>query len=276
MKRDDRRAWIKLAANLGLLLAQASLAAETQVWKRGPFHGFVAGSTNSSGSQAKIYEIGDLAVLSVSPDLAPNELLQKGATQALEKIQPKLSSEIKWNYVGTTPPRLPRSPESDLQPFLPFHLQDGDPETLWMSRGQARASVQPEWVRIDLPYEHPIEAVQLYPLAASDGGFPKEVAIEISPDGGHWDKGYENSNCEPPKTSEPVSYHLEPPARAKQIRITGRDFRLVNMGSASGSVGLGYAFALRGVSVLAPDGRDLAHIATGAKLTVSSLNPAYP
>src|SRR5438046_1981592 len=87
-----------------------------------------------AGPEATIYEIGDLAVLSVSPDLAPDEPLQIDPPSTPQKIQPRLSSEIKWNYVGTTPPRLPRTAESDLQPFLPFHLQDDDPETLWMSR----------------------------------------------------------------------------------------------------------------------------------------------
>jgi hypothetical protein len=185
----------------------------------------------------QVRHIGDLPVLKVSPDFYPDVEIQAGTNNPAEKITPKTSREITHNYVGATPPRLPRSEAYDLQPFQRVHLLDGDHETLWMNRGQARPNVQPEWVRIDLPYEQLIRQVTLWPMSPETGGWPANITLQVSRDGMDWKTVYHAPDHPPLTEDGPVNlpFDLQP---VKQVLLTVRDLRKVTLVSASGAVGI--------------------------------------
>ena len=222
----------------------------------------------------RIYYIGDLPVSRESPDFYPVQSLQADNENPLIKLAAKTSKEIRSNYVGATPPRLPRSHEFDVQPFKRVHIIDGDRQTLWMNRGQATATQEPVWVRIDLPYETDIRQVTLWPLPPDNGGWPANITVEVSRDGDRWDRVYHTPDHAPLPGSCPVELPFTP-RPAKQIRVTVKDLRLVQLGGREGTVGMGYGLCVSGIDVLSPAGDNLALLSKGAGVTVSSTNYGY-
>ena len=113
-------------------------------------------------SGAPIYSFGNIGyIYGISPDLLPGAQMQEGNTHPKTKIKPKKSWEIKRGLLGATSEMSVRSPWTDSQPFLPIHLIDGDPETIWCSWGCDGADARPEWIRIDLPMETQVSQVNL-------------------------------------------------------------------------------------------------------------------
>lgn len=222
----------------------------------------------------QVYTIGDLPILQVSPDFYPQTQIQANNTNPKTKIRPKRSQDISHNYVGTTPPRLPRSEAFDLQPFRRVHLIDGDRSTLWMNRGQARANVQPEWVRIDLPYEMAIKQVTIWPINPQDGGWPADITVQISRDGCDWQSVYHTPDHAPLTVYGPIHLPFSI-QQAKQIRITAKQLRTVSLGAAAGAVALGYGFCISDIDVINDQGDNVALLSKGAGVTVSSTNYGY-
>ena len=221
-----------------------------------------------------VIHIGDLPVLLQSPTFFPVRLQEHNDT-ALRKIRPRSSHEIRSNFVGATPPRLPRTEAFDLVPFHRTHLIDNDRETLWMSRGQARAKVQPEWIRIDLPYEMSVSRIVLRGLVESNGGWPLDLKVLASRDALEWRPVGELSN-KSSESAERLRIFDVSEGPVKQIQIIGSDFQTVNLQSGTeGAVALGHGFCLSGVEVFNDDQENVALLSKGAGVTVSSTNYGY-
>ncbi|MCJ7737889.1 MAG: hypothetical protein MUQ10_11365, partial [Anaerolineae bacterium] len=98
-----------------------------------------------------VYAYGYTNVLAESPDLVDDARVQLDNDAPLVKIHPKKSQEINSNRLGTSAPRMPRTPQNDYLPLECIHLIDGDLETCWSSRTQPQPDVEPAWIRLDLP-----------------------------------------------------------------------------------------------------------------------------
>ena len=235
-----------------------------------------------------------------SPEFYPGVKMQDGNDKPINKIPLKKSWEIKNNYVGFCNEMVPRTRINDSQPFLPIHLIDGDPETIWSSFETFAMDARDEWIRIDLPIESDISSVTLTSIknymGLTEGGhhrpqwhwgcaWPKALKVQISKDAWHWDTVYECSdisgcdeNCcmdQPADFAcvgdadnpDCITIKLKEPARAKQILITGKEFSKIGYE--------GYMFSINGVEVYSPKGRNLALISNGAGVTVSSTSNAH-
>ena len=222
---------------------------------------------------ARIVHLGDLPVLRESPTFFPVRI-QLQNQNPLRKIQPKSTREITSNYVGATPPRLPRTEAFDLVPFHRVHLIDGDTKTLWMCRGQAKSKVQPEWIRIDLPYEMELSRIVLRGLEESAGGWPAEIKVLSSRDSLNWLATEEvRIESDPTKETHRVfQFGSEP---IKQIKIVGKDFQTVKLYGAEGAVELGHGFCLSEVEAYDNNQENVALLSKGAGVTVSSTNYGY-
>ena len=218
-----------------------------------------------------VYAFGYTYVYGVSPDLQPSVQLQQGNSRPWTKIRPKKSWEIKSNKFGSTPAREPKTAANDDQPWLSLHLIDGDPETAWVSRGQAQPNVEPVWIRIDLPVESTIKSVALvpYPKGSSKVGqaFARQLEIKVSRDAWHWETVYENDNLPTPDPIKLQEFSFSP-RLAKQIWIVGKEF-------PTQVINFGYCFSLGEVEVRDEAGSNLALISRGAGVTVSSTFTGY-
>ncbi|MBI4552111.1 MAG: discoidin domain-containing protein [Candidatus Latescibacteria bacterium] len=215
---------------------------------------------------APVYGFGDTFIYGVSPDFQPGVQFQDGNTRPKTKIHPKKSWEIRENKMGATPPRMPRSPLMDEQPFLSIHLIDGDPETYWCSRGQIQPDVEPVWIRIDLACETRANAVVLVPRN-DNVGWPEELTINVSQDAWHWETVYENLHAVPPATPTPQAFAFTP-RPVKQVWIIGKRFpqRVDHFNRC---------FSLAEVQVIDDQGENVALASRGAGVTVSSTNYGY-
>src|SRR5207249_1671642 len=107
---------------------------------------------------------------------------------------------IKSNLCGSTfEMGEPRTPYNDSAPFLPIHLIDGDPNTVWSSFEFLVPDARPEWIRIDLPAERQVASVALICAKQFNYGdygkaLPKELEIRTSRDAWHWETVYTNRN----------------------------------------------------------------------------------
>ena len=207
-----------------------------------------------------VYGFGFSYIYGLSPDLASAAVLQQGNESPTKKIVPKKSWQIKSNRIGATPPRMPRTARSDIQPLLGVHLIDGDPETHWCSRGQNRSTVEPAWLRIDLARETEIHSIEIVPRD-DNLGMPKHLTVRLSRDGWNWDTVYDNQNHPHPADAQPQTIEFAP-TRAKQIWIVGHDLRICYMTS--------HIFSVAEVRVLDKEGENVALLSQGAAVTVSS------
>lgn len=233
---------------------------------------------------APVYAFGYTYVYGVSPDLDSAVALQRDNSNPWQKIHPKKSWEITNNKLGSTPAREPKSAGNDDQPLLSVHLIDGDPDTIWCSRGQTQPDVEPVWIRLDLPIETRIHSVVLVPHREGKGSesmrapdwapkrraagqaFPGELAIMVSQDGWHWETVYENPHFVPSSPAEPQEFQFE--ARpAKQIRIVGRRVPPV--------LNFGHCMSLAAVEAYDEYNQDVALVSRGTGITVSSTHMGY-
>jgi len=231
-----------------------------------------------------IYGYGELFVYGLPPDFQPGNEMQVGNRDERRKIRPKKSWEIKSNYFGATPPRVPRTAHMDYQFNLPVNLIDGEPETCWVSRGQPRPDQQPEWIRIDLAQETTIREVVLLTRARPlpERGFPdywdlgpdaryvspmpRRLTVKVSRDEWHWETVYETADL-PHRTETGAEIHLQlEPCRAKQLWLMGEEFGLLHRGPYSHW----FTWCLAGVQVLDEEGHNVALASRGAGVTTSS------
>ena len=232
-----------------------------------------------------VYSLGNMCyIYGVSPDLLPGVVMQEGNTHPATKIKPKKSWEIGSNPFGVTICEPgPRTPWNDSQPLLPIHLIDGNPDTAWCSFGQAVSDARPEWIRIDLAAESMISSLslvcnpcfaqgklyregklldrqELHKWVARD--LPNELTIQVSRDAWHWQTVYENKHFVGNEDGATViSFE---PCRAKQILITGKDFKH-RMSKYEG-----FSFSIGEAEVYDTAGQNLALISRGAGVSVSS------
>jgi len=229
-----------------------------------------------------VYGYGYTYILAESPDLIPEARLQAGNDAPTVKIRPKRSSEIRYNLLGATPPRMPRTPQSDYQPLLPIRLIDGNPRTCWCSRAQVKPDVEPVWIRIDLARESTVCAVALVQRAPAERGDPKQeerimddmsnpsnivgramprrLEIRLSRDAWHWETVYESHSGDLDEPGDRLEVKFSP-RRAKQIWVIGQEFPLVE--------NFGHCFSIAALEVLDESGSNLALITKGAGVTVS-------
>ncbi|NLE46498.1 MAG: discoidin domain-containing protein, partial [Chloroflexi bacterium] len=227
---------------------------------------------------APIYAFGYTYVYGQSPDLDPGVVLQRGNDRPWTKIRPKKSWEISNNKLGSTPAREPKTAANDQQPFLGVHLIDGDSKTVWCSRAQVQPTVEPVWIRIDLPVESRVNAVVLVPhpdgLGTPDEdnvlgvdeqaigqAFPRQLTIKVSRDAWHWETVYENLNLAPPVKMQPQIFNFDV-RLAKQVWIIADDAPKV--------LSMGHCMSIAQVEVRDEARENLALISRGAAVTVSS------
>src|SRR5208337_3193636 len=165
-------------------------------------------------------------IYGASPDLMPGLEMQEGNQHPREKIRLKKSWEIKYNLCGAESEMSCRTAYNDSQPMLPIHLIDGDPATVWSSWGLLVPDGHPEWIRIDLPMESEVSSVALvcaesFHSPAYGKSLPKELEVKISRDAWHWETVYASKAA----PDQPVVEIKFKPHRAKQIWITGQNFR---------------------------------------------------
>ncbi|MBI2844079.1 MAG: discoidin domain-containing protein [Armatimonadetes bacterium] len=217
-----------------------------------------------------VYSFGYTSVYSVSPDLLRGMVMQEGNTHPVVKFTPRKSWEIQDNLCGSTPAREPKTMWNDDQPLLPVHLIDGDPETAWSSRGGTAADRQPEWIRIDLPAEATVASVALVCSQAGPGMgtgkvLPKDLTVKLSRDARVWEAVYENTNFSGPNAGPSVISFQ--PRTAKHIWIVANNLQPVG--------NWGHAFSIGEVEVRDPGGENLALLAYGAGVQVSSTYYGY-
>ena len=223
-----------------------------------------------------VYAFGYTYVWGQSPDLQPGAIAQQGNLNPITKIKLKKSWEIESNLCGSTPAREPKTMWNDDQPLLPIHLIDGDSETAWSSRGMLGPDVRPEWIRIDLPRESLVAAVALVCSKVGPArnakwrvgkSLPGHLCVRASTDGKTWDTIYENVNF----TGDDGGVNLLrfAPRQAKMIWVIGRNFEGKEVGC------WGPSFSLGQLEVHDPNGVNLAAIARGAGVQVSSTHYGY-
>jgi hypothetical protein len=241
-----------------------------------------------------VYGYGYTYIYGVSPDFLKGAAVQRGNEAPVTKLRPKKSWEITSNPLGVSPPRFPRSELLDHQPQLCVHLLDGDPETLWCSRPQARPDVEPAWVRIDLAAEALIQEVRILPR--EDGkGLPRRLTVKVSRDAWHWDVAWQSPTDDEASVAEgkveekkgrdpwhwvtgkegpaaergprdPIRL-IFPPRRAKQIWLVAEELSEVYYGT--------FSFSLSGIEVIDHRELNVASLARGAGVTVSSTNYGF-
>ena len=140
-----------------------------------------------------VYGYGDAFINGLCPDFDKNVVIQKKNKYAQEKIKPKKSWEIKENFIGATPPRVPRSWKLDFQPFLWINLIDGKHDTYWCSRGTPQPDMEPAWIRIDLAKETKLKSINIIPRK-DNAGIPSKLSVRVSRDALQWSEvGYKKS-----------------------------------------------------------------------------------
>ncbi len=217
---------------------------------------------------APIYSFSNLSyVYGVSPDLLPGAEMQEGNRNPKIKIKPKKSWEIKHNLCGATHEMTVRSPWADSQPFLPIHLIDGDPDTVWCSWGSRVPDEREEWIRIDLPMETTVGSVALvcspnfYPRLQYGRALPKQIEIRLSRDAWHWETVYRNADFAG-DASGTTQIKFEP-RPVKQVWLLANQFPVKELFPQ-------HIFSIGEVQIRDPKGNNLALISRGAGVTVSS------
>ncbi|MCL5999864.1 MAG: discoidin domain-containing protein, partial [Chloroflexi bacterium] len=205
--------------------------------------------------------------------------VQVGNTAPCVKVAPRKSAEIRYNRLGGTAPRMPRTVSNDYLPLECIHLIDGDPQTCWSSKSQPQPDAEPVWIRLDLPVERLLTRIVLHKRAPGAGrltdnssmpldpgavevgmAMPAELTIKISRDARTWETVFEGQSGDTPDHREFVCDFTARPA--KQIWIIGRQLRRVENWL--------YSFSIAGVDVIDNAGNNVALATRGTGVTVSS------
>jgi len=193
----------------------------------------------------EIHSLGDLEYLSVSPDFQSDLTTQDGNDAPRTKIRHRPSSEIGSNYIGTTPPRLPRSEVGDEFPWVPILMIDGDRAGGWKwggtfdnwlpaagdDLGEPPEGQEGGWVRFDLPKETRITRVDVYACYEREKRFdkptftapqslpaPADFDVQVSCDAMRWETVAQARALVPGSDGFAASFEFDPVV-AKQVRI---------------------------------------------------------
>ena len=226
---------------------------------------------------ASIKCFGSTWVCGSAPEIADDVSFQVGNDNPRVKLPVRESGEIGFNYLGADT-RLIHDECRDEMPEEPVHLIDGDPSTCWMSRGLSRPDAQSVWVRIDLVRESMIRNIRLVkrakdassrkpadrhptPNAVEVGrGLPGEMEVLVSRDAATWETVFSGPTGD---TDEKEFLEVVfSPRPGKQIWLKTSKLRLVEF--------FGYAFSAGEIEVFDERGANMASIARGAGVTVSS------
>ena len=187
-----------------------------------------------------IYAYGRVFIHGVSPDFETGVLIQHGARAPEVKIKPRKSWELRQNYVGGLVSYQPREPRNDVQPTLAVNLIDGDPDTFWLTRGEAQPDIMPAWVRFDLAQESDLREIVLDPIKQG-GAWPKELTMKVSQDAWHWTSVYQGDPSASRRKNEPLHVALTPPRGVKQFWIIANQLPSIGLTSVSPQYRLGLA-----------------------------------
>ena len=228
-----------------------------------------------------VHSYGYTHVLAAAPDLVDEAAaaVQAGNRAPLAKAPPKKSADIRFNRLGGTSPRMPRTQPNDYLPLECIHLIDGDPCTCWSSRTQPQPDAEPAWIRLDLPVERTVSRVVLRKRAPGaprvtdsssmplDAGavevgmaMPGRLAFMLSRDARAWETVFDGPSGDTPERREFACDFAAQPA--KQIWIVGRQLPRVENWL--------HAFSISGVDVIDSAGNNLALATRGTGVTVSS------
>jgi hypothetical protein len=201
--------------------------------------------------------------------------MQTGNANPLIKVHPKKSFEIKFNRLGTTAPRMPRTASNDYLPLEPIHLIDGDNSTCWSSKTMPQADVEPAWIRIDIPVEKRISSIILHKRKPGPPrnktnpdkganevgmGMPGHLTIKISCDSKNWETLFDGRSNDKPEIDE-FSLQFDS-CPAKQIWIIGTNLPRVENWL--------HSFTIAEVEIRDNYGHNLALVSRGTGVTVSS------
>jgi hypothetical protein len=212
-----------------------------------------------------ILAYGHVFIYGISPDFETGVAIQQGARSPQTKIKPKKSWEMSENHYGSLVSYQPREPRNDFQPCLAANLLDGDPNTFWMTRGEAQPDVMPAWIRIDLAAEERLRELVLNPVRTG-GAWPKALTVKLSQDGWHWTPVYEGDPSASVKEDEPLHVKLPQLQGAKQIWIVANRLPVIGLSSVSPQ----RRFALSSIDAQDEKGENVALMSRGAGVTVSS------
>ena len=245
-----------------------------------------------------------------SPDFYKITGLQDGSAHKPEKIKLKKVWEITNNFVGVCHEMTPRTRLNDSQPYLPIHLIDGDPETIWASFECFAPDARPEWIRLDLPSEKTVTTVELHcnkkymgkdygsayrPQWHFGDALPKDLSVAVSRDAWHWDTVF---SCEGMPVYEPADGESMPGAEIRSACPRARGFYIGTQDDPEGlriefeepvaakqvlitandfvKTGYeGYMFSISGVGVFDAEGANVALVSMGTGVTVSSVSDAH-
>jgi len=215
-----------------------------------------------------------------SPDFYPGSALQECNENPIRKLKLKRVWDMKNNFIGFCHEMTPRTRLNDSQPYLPIHLIDGDPETIWSSFECFEPDAAREWIRIDLPIESMVSRVRLVTnprfMGRGEGFYfrpqwhfgnalPRNLTVKLSRDAWHWDTVFDCDDMY--NETDSMNITLDEPIPAKQILI-----------SFSGGAKLGYegyCFSMSGAEALDENGENIALVSRGAGVTVSSTSGAH-
>lgn len=213
-----------------------------------------------------VYQIGQAFIYAVSPDFEKDFSVQEGNPLPRVKIKPKKSWELKENRLGTSTPRVPRTLLMDFQPYLWFHLIDGDSSTYWCSHALNFRDQEEAWVRIDLPVPAPLKEVRI--VSRKDGmGIPGELTIKLTSNLVKWATVYHTADQLPPEPGGTLRFPVNPAEPVRAIWILANRMSLITGWWYAREQ---YSFSIAEVEAIDGKGNNVARLSRGAGATVSS------
>ena len=229
--------------------------------------------------EGAVMRFGTTFVYGEAPDLTRGGTLQAGNSSPVEKVHPRPTKELEYNYIGVATTRMPHSPERAELPEESVHLIDGNRETCWIAHGLRRGDQEPIWIRLDLAAEREISRIVLAKRPATPAGvrrewdvhpspgakeagraIPGRLSVKVARDGCTWQEVFEGKTDDA-ETKEELVIDF-PPVRAKQIVITGTELPLTEH--------IFHSFSVSEVEALDADGVNWALVSRGANVQVNS------
>lgn len=216
-----------------------------------------------------VSRFGSTFVYDGAPDLMRDAPLQEGNASPVEKVRPKETRELDFNYIGAASTRMPFSDDRAELPAEPVHLIDGDPDTFWCTHSFSRKDLEEVWVRIDLAVEREIESVTLVArgdkarltnLQGKDSRrFPERLRVEVARDGYRFEKVFDGRIERDPADGR---FTVRFPKRGvKQVMVCLNDLPLTPVL---------YVASLAEIEVKDADGVNWALVSKGAGVQVNS------
>lgn len=235
-----------------------------------------------------VYMIGDVAIYGVSPTSVPGLMLQENNHDPVTKIVPKKSYEIRSNYIGVNPSRLPSSAKNEELPYTEVHAIDGDPITAWVDRGSWPAGSEEPWIRIDLPRPTLIDHVKLVPpkhfpifTTQPDGMWtwpglvPEHYLIQVSTNGTTWQTIREVQDQPIPGTLQDHKSGTKASIQVLQFEIGKVIHGLRIIAKKTRQFFSGFGFGLAELELIDQAGRNMALVSNGGMVFVSSTNYGF-